>query len=241
MSDKIEEKDAVEQNIRKKAKSISTLIADYLTEKIENGDMLPGERLIQMELAERFKVSRIAVRDSLQKLKQRGLIVDSETHGVIIRPLSIETVEEIFIVRSLIESHLIGEVGKVLHTEDFEYLHHLADDMQKIDLLKDVNRYMEMDREFHFYIFKKSNKKYMIEILNLIWLRFRQARSMVKKDPQWIKGWLDQAHDKHLQLLAALKQKRHKSAAAMMRSIIIDSGRRLVEELKARGWAIEDR
>jgi DNA-binding GntR family transcriptional regulator len=78
-----------------KVKSLSTAIADRLAEMIHAGALKPGEHLVQTGLAERFGVSRVAVRDALAQLRQRGLAVNVPRKGTIVRPLSCKTVRDL--------------------------------------------------------------------------------------------------------------------------------------------------
>jgi DNA-binding GntR family transcriptional regulator len=63
-------------------KSLSTAISGQLAEMIHAGALKPGVHLVQTDLAERFGVSRVAVRDALAQLRQRGLAVNVPRKGM---------------------------------------------------------------------------------------------------------------------------------------------------------------
>ena len=227
-------------NAKGRVSSLSGIVADHLTQQIESGQLLPGERLVQMDLAQQFGVSRVAVRDALQKVKQRGLVVDSETRGVTVRPLSIKSIEEIFEVRELIEGYLVREAAKNITPADTRYLLSLLQQMNELAIEKDFDAYVDKDRELHSYICSKSNREFMVDIWNMIWLRFKQARGVAKRDTEWLRDWVDQASDNHEQLLQALTDGDGERAETIYRDIVRKSGRLLVDELRLRGWATEE-
>jgi len=71
-------------------RNLSRTVSDKLQEMIYTGRLKPGERLVQTELAERFRVSRVAIRDALQELRQSGLAVINSQNGGMDRPAGID-------------------------------------------------------------------------------------------------------------------------------------------------------
>ena len=96
------------------------MIADRLEDMIHAGMLKPGEHLVQTELAERFGVSRVAVRDALQELIQRGLATRVPRKGTIVRPVSCKIVRDVFAVRRVVESLAATEACKNMSEADFD-------------------------------------------------------------------------------------------------------------------------
>lgn len=69
---------------------------------IVRGELRPNERLIEMDLAERFEVSRTPVRESLQRLAVDGLVVPAK-RGWVVRELALDEIREIYEVREALE------------------------------------------------------------------------------------------------------------------------------------------
>jgi len=87
-------------------------IDQLLEDEIIDGQFRPGERLIAEELANRFGVSRIPVRESLCKLDAAGWVEIRARHGVYVRRWSGEELSQLFEVRTVLESesaHLAAE------------------------------------------------------------------------------------------------------------------------------------
>ena len=83
------------------------LIADTLREEILRGAVAPGEALRQEELAERFGVSRLPVRDALLRLEAQGLVNVYPNRGAFVISLSAEEVREVYDMRVLLEGDMI--------------------------------------------------------------------------------------------------------------------------------------
>jgi len=78
-------------------------VVEQLRRAIVGGSIAPGERLIQVELAERFGVSRIPLREAMRTLHGEGLIVIEPNRGAICRPLEPKDVSDLYAVRLVLE------------------------------------------------------------------------------------------------------------------------------------------
>jgi DNA-binding GntR family transcriptional regulator len=83
------------------------VIAETLREEILRGEVAPGQALRQEELAERFGVSRLPVRDALLRLEAQGLVHVYPNRGAFVISLSADEVTEIFEMRILLEGDII--------------------------------------------------------------------------------------------------------------------------------------
>ena len=95
------------------------VIADSLREEILRGDVAPGQALRQEELAERFGVSRLPVRDALLRLEAQGLVHVYPNRGAFVISLSADEVREIFEMRLLLEGDMIERAVPRMSTDDW--------------------------------------------------------------------------------------------------------------------------
>jgi DNA-binding GntR family transcriptional regulator len=91
----------------RRATSTPDVIAETLREEILRGEVAPGQALRQEELAERFGVSRLPVRDALLRLEAQGLVHVYPNRGAFVIALSADEVTEIFEMRILLEGDII--------------------------------------------------------------------------------------------------------------------------------------
>ncbi|MDI6870809.1 MAG: GntR family transcriptional regulator [Bacillota bacterium] len=103
--------------------------ADYIYETIRN-DIVelrykPGEKLSEVQLAQRYKVSRAPVRDSLNRLEREGLVVVRPQIGTIISPISPRKIIDICQVRLLLEPYAAGVAAeRITEAEKRELARH---------------------------------------------------------------------------------------------------------------------
>src|SRR5690242_4734598 len=79
-------------------------IVELLREAILSGDLGPGDRLTQEELAARFNVSMTPVREAIQQLVAEGVLDQSPYKGVRVVEVSPEDATEIYLMRSVVEA-----------------------------------------------------------------------------------------------------------------------------------------
>ncbi len=76
---------------------------DMLLKEIENGDLPPGTRLREAELAERIGISRTPVREALKRLESQGLVAHEPHHGTVVATLDYGEVAELYQIREVLE------------------------------------------------------------------------------------------------------------------------------------------
>ena len=124
----------------------SARVAAYLREAILGGDLKPGMRIRQEEIAERFGASRLPVREALRTLEAEGL-AESEPHkGARVPRLSQHEVEVIYRMRERLEPLALVESLPQLDVADHE---RLEDVQRRIEENEDLERFLDLDREFH--------------------------------------------------------------------------------------------
>src|SRR5258708_13402489 len=92
------------ENNKKRQKTKMVVVAETLRSAILSGDLGPGERLTQEELAARFNVSMTPVREAIQQLVAEGVLDQSPYKGVQVAEVTTEEATEIYLIRSSVES-----------------------------------------------------------------------------------------------------------------------------------------
>ena len=103
---------------RLRGATTSDLIAETLREEILRGSVAPGQALRQEELAERFGVSRLPVRDALLRLEAQGLVHVYPNRGAFVISLSADEVREIYEMRLLLEGDIIERAVPRMTSDD---------------------------------------------------------------------------------------------------------------------------
>ncbi|MFC4585330.1 GntR family transcriptional regulator [Sphaerisporangium corydalis] len=124
----------------------SRRIAGYLREAILSGEIAPGERIRQEDVAERFGASRLPVREALRMIEAEGLI-DSQTHkGAWVPRLSGHEVDVIYQMRERLEPLALAESLPHLTEDDLRRLEAIQ---ERIEAGDGIGEFLALDREFH--------------------------------------------------------------------------------------------
>jgi DNA-binding GntR family transcriptional regulator len=131
--------------MERRSESTADLVAESLRELIASGEAMDGTRLVERDLAEKFGVSRIPLREALQNWSQ-GLVEINRNRGAVVRTLSPADVEEIYSLRMLLEGDAIYQAVKHMDDETLsrvELVHRLLGDA------KSREKQGQLNREFH--------------------------------------------------------------------------------------------
>ncbi|MGF6771477.1 DNA-binding GntR family transcriptional regulator [Paraburkholderia sp. GAS199] len=188
--------------------STADAIAVSLRELIAAGDLQDGARLVERELAERFGVSRVPMREAIQKLEGEGLIELQRNRGAVVRTLTEIDVAEIYDLRSLLEGDAIFRAVKRMDSETLsraELVHRLlgeADTAQKQG---------ELNREFHELLYRPCGNVRQLKAI-------RELRAQVERYERLQSTLLaDTAafQDEHLDILQACEAGNARLARSM--------------------------
>ena len=221
-------------------KNLSTIIADRLAEMIQAGVLKPGERLVQTELAERFGVSRVAVRDALQQLKQRGLAVDVPRKGMIVRPVSPQAVRDLFAVRRVVEGLAARKACGNLTDDDLGRLGRIIDEQVELARGQDVAPLVEKDWEFHSAIYYRCGNEPLREVIEGLWSRVRQARGLARLQVAGGREWGRRSAARQRRILDALRERDAARAEQLIVETISQAEEELVRGLQETGWGEEN-
>ena len=214
------------------ARNISTLIADKLSEAIRQGVMKPGERLIQTDLATKFGVSRVAIRDALQNLVARGLAKSIPKNGIIVRELSVETIDNIYNVRCVLESYASKVACNFITVDDLYIIKESYDAYYEAFKSKKKNL-VEFDWQFHKSIYSKCQNEVLIEIIDILWSRLWQIRSLlelVKRDTSWFKDLIANSFSIHMKIIKAIEKKETDMVEKLVKEMIENAKEQILKE-----------
>jgi DNA-binding GntR family transcriptional regulator len=212
------------------------VIAQSLKEMIYEAELKPGQPLIQERIAEMFQVSRVPVRDALQKLIGMGVAINVPRRGVIVRPLSQKLLDDLFEVRKILEGAAIRNVVRNATPELPRRLEELI--RQQSECLKtgDLKRYGKLDEEFHQIEFEAVGNLRLAELIRSNWEMIKQARSASIVMPKHGKGWMATSVKRHKRILVALMKRDEEIAQSIILENIESSKREITASLRELGW-----
>ncbi|MGE0358486.1 MAG: phosphonate utilization associated transcriptional regulator [Burkholderiales bacterium] len=132
-----------------RSQSLTTLVKQELERRILAGDILPGDKLNEADVAAELRVSRGPVREAFRALEQAGLVRTEKNRGVFVRQVSLAEADEIYEVRAGLDE-LIGRLAAERATPaDIAELRELVGQMRQAGQAQDVDAYYPLNIRFH--------------------------------------------------------------------------------------------
>ena len=152
------------------------VMVEVLRDAILSGELQPGERLLQEELAERFQVSATPIREAIQQLVAEGVLSHSPYRGVQVAEVQAEDVREVYLIRSVVERLATREGVLNLKISDVRRLHDLQRELvayvdQADDADGDRSPMLRINREFHMLIYSAAGLPQLEQIIKTLWIR----------------------------------------------------------------------
>lgn len=141
-----------------------------------SGELLPGQKVHQGEIAEHLNLSRIPVREALSQLHAEGLLVHKPNTGFTVARFNSEDLAEIYLMRRLLETELLRTLdpGDV----DVKAMRRLHQQMADISPAESAQTYQKLNREFHFHLFDCSPLELVRQEVSRLWYMSGFYRSL---------------------------------------------------------------
>lgn len=138
---------------------------DLILEAMDQGVYRPGDRLVEVELAERFGVSRTPIREALQRLETQALLT-RDGRSLIVASLDHNQMAELYAVRAELEGLAAQLAAKHASEEEVRVLRQMVvDDMALVD---DPAALSQSNRRFHKQVHLASHNRYLVQQLDLV-------------------------------------------------------------------------
>ncbi|RME43612.1 MAG: GntR family transcriptional regulator [Caldilineae bacterium] len=137
-------------------------VADRLREAILRGQLKPGQKLDQNEIAEHLNVSRSPVREALRTLEAEGLVQVYPHRGAVVAELSAEEVAEISQIRVVLEGMAARLAAPKLDDERIATLQAVLDELNRTT---DLDRWVTLNRRFHHTIYRAANRPRLLSLI----------------------------------------------------------------------------
>lgn len=134
---------------------------------ILRGEYKPGSVLRQEDIARKFQVSRVPLREAFSKLDAEGFLALRPRRGYAVISLNPDEIEEIFDLRMVIESHA-GQIATVRRNEsDVEAVNRIIATMEALDAAAAdyFTRWCDLNREFHERLIKPCARERLLKLL----------------------------------------------------------------------------
>ncbi len=159
-------------------KPLRDIVFESIRAAIISGDLKPGERLMEVQLAEKLGVSRTPVREAIRKLELEGLVVMVVRKGAYVGGLSIKDITDVLELRAALEGLAAGLAADRITEVEIAQLQTIAIDFDKALIADNMEEMIVKDVEFHDTIFKATRNERLVQLTNNLREQVQRFREM---------------------------------------------------------------
>jgi DNA-binding GntR family transcriptional regulator len=200
-----------------------------LRERILQGFLPPGTRLVEANLAHRLGTSRTPVREALHRLEQEGLVRPAGRRGVVVVGLDLADIQEIMGLREVLESHAAGLAAVRITEREFGILERALRHAERAIQEGDPHALLQWNTRFHDGIVAASGSRRLRDLIN----RLSEVILAYRKLTLQVPGLPARSHQEHVAILEALRRRDREVAETLMRAHIRGKTRALLEALQS--------
>ena len=204
---------------------LSERIGVRLRDAILTGELIPGQVLVESEIASQLGVSRAPVREAIRMLSTEGLVESIPYHGTTVREITQTDVEELYSLRSVLEEFAVRRIISQGNPEHITRLQELYTRMEAAAEASDLNLVSEADRAFHDMLITLSDHQLLQHTWSSVSFRVRQVmslrrirRNVLRRDD------LKQLAESHLPIITAISNADESRAVELICEHIVTSG-----------------
>lgn len=215
-----------------KRRSLSAVVADTLAKAIRDGELVPGDRIMEVEISERLGVSRATLREAIKTLAADGLLEIREDRGAQVRQLDNDGIADMIVMRATIEGMAARLVAGKRDAEALAQIAQLARSMEREAKNGKSTRWRQMDTVFHETIVTKSGNPTLLKawsnIDTLLRLFMQRINPAYDTSPEQVL----KNHDRFVEVLTTGSPG---EAERVVRKIIVSTGFRALGRIPPAG------
>lgn len=201
--------------------SLQEHVVDWLRQAIVAGDLRPGQRVGQEEVAERTGVSVVPVREALRVLEQEGQLTHLPRRGYFVTELRLDDLEEIYALRQVLEERAVRHALPTVDADAVARMERFARECEAAADRGEVSAELAANRRFHFELMEAPGQPHLLRMIRVLWDSTEAYRALYYNAP----AERDASAQAHARILDAVRAR---------------DADRLVDELDAhRGRALE--
>ncbi len=142
------------------------VVFNTLRQAILKGELKPGEHLMEVELAEKLRVSRTPIREAMRKLEAEGFVVMEPRKGAEVANITESDLNDVLEVRIVLENMAIELACQRMTAEQMEELEAAGKVFQSKLEGKNLVALAQADEDFHECIYRAAGNRRLLQVLN---------------------------------------------------------------------------
>ncbi len=211
----------------RKHKTLREQIVFSLRESIIRGELKPGTKLTEPELATRLGISRTPIRESFRQLESEGFLTVIPRKGAVVSNITRKDIEDFFELKSLLEGYAARVATEKMTEKDVDKLIQINKELADCAENNNYERFFTKNEEFHNYFLTLCGNEKLVEIRDTMVKRFLGFRMAALSLP----GRLMESVKQHEQAIKAFKKGDGRLAEAVLVEHALLGGDYLAEQV----------
>lgn len=200
-------------------KPLRDVVFETLRDAIITQVLKPGERLMEIQLADEMGVSRTPVREAIRKLELEGLVVMVPRKGAYVAGVSMKDIHEVYEVRAALEMLAVTLAAERITEEELDALERQV--LRESEAESDMDEHaldniIYIDSSFHDIIYQAAHNQRLVQFVNILQEQLQRFRAASLSRP----GRSKTALDEHKQIVEALAERNGELAAKLAKEHI---------------------
>ena len=206
------------------------VVFNTLRQAILKGELKPGERLMEIQLANKLGVSRTPIREAIRKLELEGLVLMIPRKGAEVAEITEKSLRDVLEVRRALEELSVQIACDRITPLQIEELRVAALAFEEVAIDGDITKVAEADVDFHDIIYLATDNQKLIQLLNNL------REQMYRYRIEYLKrrDFHAQLIKEHEQIIEMIEQKRKEDATKIMSAHIDNQVEAVIDAIRTK-------
>ena len=208
------------------------VVFNTLRQAILTGDLKPGERLMEIHLANRLGVSRTPIREAIRKLELEGLVIMIPRRGAEVAQITEKSLKDVLEVRRALDALCAELACDRITEEELANLKKACEDFEKATATKDAKFIAKADVALHDIIVKATNNQRLVTLVNNL------SEQMYRYRFEYIKDETQHSRlvDEHRTIYESIVRKDKEAASDAARVHIDNQEASIMKQIRKKGF-----
>jgi DNA-binding GntR family transcriptional regulator len=189
-------------------------VYEELRQDIIDGKLKPGQKIIMSEIAKKYGLSEIPVREAVRRLESDGFVNFTPHVGAVVTEIDEKEFIEIYLIRIELEALATRLAVPYVSDKDVEYLTRINQEMETAIEKKSYEKLGNLNRKFHLRIYQSAPYPYLNNMLRDLWEKAERTQSVFAYVPERAEASVKE----HINIINALKKKDAELAEKLVKS-----------------------
>jgi DNA-binding GntR family transcriptional regulator len=207
---------------------LSNQIADIIRTEVLSGDLKAGERIGQVQWAERVGASRMPVRDAINQLCAEGILIQSESGSATVADVRVEDINDAWEVNAMVAGMAARRAAERIDAAELEEIERIETEMEAAISSGDLTEAGRVNWRFHLAINRAAHSPQLTALLRSM------ARMLSPASFRLMEDWPARGPKEHQAILDALRAHDGERAMKLMRAHVEIGFKPTIENLERR-------